>query len=201
MSLSVHTAGFQAQAARMSDPDDLGFLGFWHWDVATGIVNAGKDINRLFGQDSDADGVGVPVGEYMGRIHRDDVEWLSQERSRCFGPSGHGVLEYRVISGNGDIHWVMSRALYETAEGGELVRAHGMLIDVTRFKADGNTAQVAPATLPNPLQSLVDATLESHRAAVQVGEPGLVRAVEAVLMRAGKLLALQLGRSEVIRVA
>lgn len=201
MTLNVNASFLKAQAAHPSDPDDLGFLGFWRWDVQTGIVNASKAINHLFGLPSDQEDASIPVGEYANRVHPDDVDWLRQELSRCFGPSGHGVLEYRVVNEDGEIHWVMCRALYEIGDDGQLVRAHGLLIDVTTFRADGNAPQVAPAALPNPLQSLVDTTLESHRAALQVGEPGLLRAVEAVLMRAGKLLARQLVQSEVTRAA
>lgn len=201
MALHFDSSFVQAQSANASDPGDLGFLGFWRWNVKSGIVSANSAINSLFGLHFLKDNADAPVGEYTKRVHPDDVEWLKQGLARCFGPSGHGVLEYRVVDEAGHIHWVMCRALYEFGDDGQLVRAQGLLIDVTRFKADGNAAQVAPAILPNPLQSLVDATLDAHRAAVQFGEPELLRAVETVLMRAGKLLARQLTQSEVTRAA
>ena len=132
---------------------------------------------------------GIPLETFEFCIHPDDLEWVRRERPRCFGPSGHGVLEYRVIDPKGAVRWVMCRAIYEVDAEGTMVKARGMLIDITALKDDGNAAHVAPAPFVDPVRVLVDAALLSHAAARQIGNTALVQKARTFLFRAGRLLA------------
>ena len=178
----VHAAGFE----------ELSFLGCWSWNADTGAVYASRQLNRLFGVNGSANHV-EPMSAYERRTHPDDLDWLRRERARCFGPSGHGVVEYRVIDEAGDARWVMCRGIYETDVHGDIQTAHGMMIDVTRMKADGIGVRTAPAAaLTRPMQHTADMLIRAHEAAEQTGNQQLVFQIEVALATVGRVLAWEL---------
>jgi PAS fold len=165
-------------------PSDLGFLGFWAADFRTGAATTSSALRQLF----QICGDGTSLAEYQTSVHPDDREWLMRERLRSVGPSGWGVVEYRIIDAAGQVRWLMCRAIYETDPEGNLICGRGMLFDVTDFKADGNSPRTAPAPLPNPLQSLVDASLEAFEAARQLGDSTIIATLGSALAAAGRLM-------------
>ncbi len=165
-----------------------GFLGFWSWNVRTGDVCANPQLAQYFGVSVDPDGRST-MNSFELRIHPEDIEWLRRERLRSIGPSGHGAVEYRVLDEAGEVHWVMCRGVYLTDQDGEILEGWGMMMDVTAFKADGNSVRTAPAPLPHPIQTLIDSTLEAHKAATQIGNAEITRSLETVLMASARLLS------------
>lgn len=170
-------------------PAELGFLGVWSWDLVTGAMDATEDVRSLFQICDEEGGRRARIDDFEWRLHPGDLEWLKRERLRSFGPSGHGAVEFRVIDPHGDIRWVMCRAIYVRDAEGNVVSASGMMIDVTAFKADGNSCRTAPAPLADPLQTLIDLTLGAYEAAEQVGDRMLLSQLRNVLQGAGTLMA------------
>lgn len=169
---------------------ELGFLGFWTWDFKTEQFDPSENILCLLEKNAD-DVVPSPhARETMAlRVHPDDIEWLKEERPRCFGPSGYGVIEYRAVDGQGRVRWLMCRGHYVVDDLGHLVRARGFLVDITEFKNDGNSSRIVPAPLPDPVKALVDAALMAHEAALQMGDLVIVEQTKRLLLQAGRALA------------
>ena len=174
--------------SRGTAQSDLGFLGTWSWSACTGLVHASDQVNKLFGLAPNAQS-GLEIGFYEARVHPDDLDWLRQEHPRCFGPSGQGIVEYRVFDDAGEIHWVLSSGLYTLDPGGRVETAHGMMIDVTAFKSDGNDVRTAPTFVVDPLQETANTLIRAHRAAVQTDNTQLQFEIELALTTVGMALA------------
>ncbi|WP_304167427.1 PAS domain-containing sensor histidine kinase [Phenylobacterium aquaticum] len=113
--------------ARLRLAQEIGGVGLWDWDLATDEViwsaatyrNLGLEIDRPAG-----------VAAILETAHPDDrARVLAALKSIRDGRME--TTEYRVVRGDGSVHWLMSRGDFLRAPDGQPLRALGVNIDVT----------------------------------------------------------------------
>ncbi|MFJ6686884.1 SpoIIE family protein phosphatase [Streptomyces werraensis] len=106
-------------------------VGTWEWHKATGVKldDVGEDLVSLAGL--------TPrtwdhwPETWLARIHPDDRTAVLEEIKRAVDTRETCTLEYRVLDGNGQVHWIEQRGQLIYAENGVVERAYGTLADVT----------------------------------------------------------------------
>lgn len=110
-------------------------VGIWDWDVPRDRVYADAGFARLYGVDPVAAANGVPVAEFMRRIHPEDREAVERSMEQCLREGGDFSSEYRLVQPGGAVRWVLAvgRCSYN-AQDGTPRRFPGMSVDITERK-------------------------------------------------------------------
>lgn len=114
-----------ALAAEASDD------GIWDWDLETGRVHFSPRWKQILGY---AEGdIAESPEDWLSRIHAGDAERVRTALALFLAGEGRLDVEYRMRRRSGGFAWVRSRAV-ASRRGDRVVRATGVLEDVTRFK-------------------------------------------------------------------
>ncbi|MBD8065288.1 PAS domain-containing protein [Devosia sp. PTR5] len=109
-------------------------VGTWDWDVVENRVTADDRFARLYGLDPLRAGVGVPVEEFIAAIHPDDAERVRSEIEAALQSRGDYHSEYRVVSTDGTVHWIVASGRVRFNGEGAPVRFPGVVMDVSEQK-------------------------------------------------------------------
>jgi PAS domain S-box-containing protein len=102
--LEVELANSQGVQRKLQDAQHLARIGSWQFDLATGLVWLSEEIYELFGIDRAVfDGT---YESFFGHIHPADREAYANERDAAVGSGEPFELEFRIITGAGDVRWV-----------------------------------------------------------------------------------------------
>ncbi|HCY41831.1 MAG TPA: hypothetical protein DHV48_10825 [Prolixibacteraceae bacterium] len=106
----------------------------WEHDFKTGKTYFSKKINEFLGVDSQNAQLNDKL--WWLSIHKEDLPLLIENDRRCrSGEIDSHSLEYRVVSADGTIRWVLDRGVVtEKDENGYPVRLIGTHTDITRIK-------------------------------------------------------------------
>ncbi len=133
-----NTRRIRAEAARKSSEERLqlaleasGAIGVWDWDVTADEVVADARFATLFNVGADDARAGTPIDVYVSAIHPDDRDRVAIEISRVVQTGGEYNAEYRVVSANGTIRWVLARGRCTPPRPGERQRFPGVVVDIT----------------------------------------------------------------------
>lgn len=106
---------------------DAADLGLWEWDSRTNRVWATQQAREIFGFEVSAAG---GVGEWMSRIHPDDVKWIRAASESAFASNTEQVAEFRVCAPDGAVRWVAAHGRAERGSApGTLMR--GVIRDIS----------------------------------------------------------------------
>jgi signal transduction histidine kinase/ActR/RegA family two-component response regulator/PAS domain-containing protein/HPt (histidine-containing phosphotransfer) domain-containing protein len=111
--------------------EETGRLGTWEMD-AEGTVTWSDGAALIL--DLDADGAGLLTGDFMSVrqfVLPEDREIFDQANKATFGQGWPLDFEYRITTGSGTIRHLHLHRRVETGPGGEVIRAYGMVRDVT----------------------------------------------------------------------
>ena len=122
----------KASEARLEMALDAGGMGIWQCDLKTREVKWWPGMDTIHG---------LPPGtrplhmdEYYGLVHPEDREYVADAvRQAIANKSGHQV-EYRVVWGNGSVHWLEARSKLLMNLQGEPWGMSGVCLDITRRK-------------------------------------------------------------------
>ncbi len=70
---------------------------------------------------------------WLSAIHPED-RWVISDMDQSLHSQGHYVLEYRIVTPQGEVKWVNNKARYVLNESGEAVELRGILIDISASK-------------------------------------------------------------------
>jgi PAS domain S-box-containing protein len=70
---------------------------------------------------------------WLSAIHPED-RWVINEMDQSLHSRGHYVLEYRIVTPQGEVKWVNNKARYVLNESGEPIELRGILIDISASK-------------------------------------------------------------------
>jgi PAS domain S-box-containing protein len=104
-------------------------LGAWRWNVATREIVRDAAMNRMLGLDPAA--LRQMPGDYLDRIHPDDVAAARAEFDRAVRQRSPYSMEYRIIGPDGSVRWLRGRGRPSYTESGALESITGVAIDVT----------------------------------------------------------------------
>ncbi|MGL1930672.1 MAG: EAL domain-containing protein [Desulfotalea sp.] len=104
--------------------------GFWEWDLKTENIVISKSTIKMLGYGDDVShGSGL---NWWQLIHPDDYQKVITRRDEIV-PGKINNLEYRVLSSDGKYRWILSKAIVEQDDRGELYYV-GTHLDITRRK-------------------------------------------------------------------
>jgi PAS domain S-box-containing protein len=106
-------------------------LGYWSWELASGELwmnERGREV-RGFGAKEQID-----FERFLEAIHPDDRDEFDRAIRASIERGGEFEREYRVLRGDGDVRWLISRGAVERDAAGRSIRMLGVSIDATRRK-------------------------------------------------------------------
>ena len=125
---------------RLLEVLSTGQVGTWSFDMKSGIAKGGPNLSRMFGLDPDAAANGIPLEQFVERIHLDDRSRVQSEIAQAVETGDMYESEYRIVLPDGTVRWVLARGRTksEDLDGANLTQVSdifsGTLIDITERK-------------------------------------------------------------------
>lgn len=120
--------------SRLESTLAAGEIGTWEFDVGNNIVRADPNLTRMFGIASEEATAG-PVEAFINLIHADDRDRLIKSVEHAIESGESFELEYRVVTPDQGVRWVVARGRVERDDQGRSVRLPGVVVDITQRKA------------------------------------------------------------------
>lgn len=111
-----------------------GQVGTWSLDLANGIAKGGPNLARMFGIDAAVVAEGMPLDDFVERIHHDDRERVGAEIERAVKSGDLYESEYRVLLADGSVRWVLARGQKKLEDLDGTNVFSGTLVDITERK-------------------------------------------------------------------
>ncbi|MCJ2024612.1 MULTISPECIES: PAS domain-containing protein [unclassified Methylobacterium] len=118
--------------------DASGVVGTWDWDIVRRTARYDRGAANLLALDPDLAGQPLQGEAGMVGIHPDDREWLVQALWRALANGRLFLAEYRVVTADRGIRWILSRGRIYQDDVGRPVRSKGIIIDITETREEGN---------------------------------------------------------------
>ncbi|MFB2898524.1 PAS domain S-box protein [Aerosakkonemataceae cyanobacterium BLCC-F50] len=135
----------QETADRLRTALSAAQMGMWDWDLLTGKITWSEEHQRLFG---------VAPGSFDGRyetfaacLHPEDREGVNRALDESLKNRLPYQHEFRVIWGDGSIHWVEGRGKGFYNEQGQPVRMSGTIMAIDARKKAVETLQATSLQL------------------------------------------------------
>ena len=117
------------QTRQLDVSQDVGKIGSWELDVATGELTWTDEVYRIFGLDPR---VATPSLELVfSRVHPDDLPLLRTTYEARFADGVPFMTTFRIVCVDGGIRSVQASARFDRDGGGTPVRAYGTFQDAT----------------------------------------------------------------------
>ena len=117
--------------AQLGDALNIGKVGSWLWDVERNVVVANHTLAELFGIDTETAHRGLAIHEFMNSIHPEDRTRVLKEINNAIEQNRSFESEYRTVSTDGTLHWVLARGRLEIDKNGRSARFPGVIVDIT----------------------------------------------------------------------
>ncbi len=141
-------------------------LGFWEFDVATGIDHWDEEMARING---------VALADFDGRwekfIHPDDHEEVMRETRRMLESDTIFGMDYRIRRPDGEVRHVRERGVVTRDEAGRALRAHGVLQDVTDEKEAAAREKQLEDAHRRDLETKLKTSLSASAVAHEINQP------------------------------
>lgn len=121
--------------SRLQSTLAFGEIGTWEFDVVNNIVFADRNLAQLF-RLNENDASGGPLEAYLKFVHPDDVGTVKSDIEAVIENGENYEAQYRIVSVDDSIRWVMARGRVERDEHGRATRLPGVVVDITRTKLD-----------------------------------------------------------------
>jgi len=109
-----------------------GEVATYEWDVTSDRLWGDANFDQIFATERDADGT-APLARFVAAIHPDDRDRVMAAVNHTVATAAEYDIEYRVV--NGDmVRWVSARGRLERDDERDIVRFHGVVLDVTARK-------------------------------------------------------------------
>lgn len=111
-----------------------GQVGTWSFNLETGIAKGGPNLSRMFGIDSEQAAEGIPLEDFLHRIHEDDRKRVQDEIGEAVESGELYEAEYRIAADGTQVRWVLARGRMKPSDlDGENIFS-GTLVDITERK-------------------------------------------------------------------
>jgi PAS domain S-box-containing protein len=125
----------QNEAALLRAQQDLvraqaiGLMGSWEWDIAEGRLHWSDELYRVWGLDPES--FTLTAGAIAERIHPEDRRANDLLLSRMSAGAQSAAIDFRIIRPGGEVRNLHQTLEVERDEAGTMVRAFGVMQDVT----------------------------------------------------------------------
>ena len=126
-------AAARETVARLSRAQQLGRMGDWEWDVASGSVLWADEIRRIYGVGPD---FATSFETITPMTHPDDAEANLREAQAILDDRGRssGALAFRIVRPDGAVRHVFQTLAVDRTVDGEPTRVFGIMQDVTELR-------------------------------------------------------------------
>lgn len=146
-------ARLEQSEERLRSAVEVGRLGLWDWNVATGDVHWSDEHYRMEGYE---------VGEirpsyeaWIARIHPEDREASETALRRAMEDDTEFVHEFRTLHPDGSVHWLNGRGRFFYDKSGKPLRMVGSMIDTTDRREWEDRQKVLVAELQHRTRNLI----------------------------------------------
>lgn len=119
----------QLQAALSSN-----LVGVWTWDLPENRVYADQNLSYQLGIDNPHPEEGVPASAFLDPIHKEDKARVKKQIREAVSKINRFEAEYRLLSRDKQLRWVISRGKVEAGQNGKATRFSGITVDITDHK-------------------------------------------------------------------
>ncbi|MET0329257.1 MAG: PAS domain-containing protein [Luteimonas sp.] len=162
MNLDIHDRKLaedriRASEERLRNAVEVGGMGLWDWELASGEVHWSEEHFRLQGY---AIGEVAPSYEaWAARIHPQDREDAERRLQAAMQSRNDYICEFRVLHPNGDVRWMSSRGRFFYADQGQPIRMIGAMMDVTERREWAEQQAILIAELQHRTRNLIGVVL------------------------------------------
>jgi PAS domain S-box-containing protein len=131
--------GIAHHEAMLESAACLADLGFWDYDMATGLVEWSEGLLRIFGITREQ--FSSNCFDFLKFIHPDDLESVRNIHKRAIAEGASVVSNYRIVRPDGEVRYIESRGNTTFDDDGKAIHRSGVSMDVTdRKKAEERVA-------------------------------------------------------------
>jgi PAS domain S-box-containing protein len=106
-------------------------VGTWDWNIGDNIVTSDDKFAAMYGIDPLRAGLGVPIEAFMEAIHAEDRAQVQQDIDAVLANGSQLKSEYRLVSADGGIRWVIASGSRRLDAEGRPARLPGVVVDIT----------------------------------------------------------------------
>lgn len=140
----------------------VGSIGTWFWDIKTNKVTADKNLAAMFGVSPDEAAAGLSLDVFTNSMYEEDRKRVSKQIEKAVTDFTQFEEEYRTISTDGSIRWVIARGKAEPDNSGNPAVFPGVIFDITdRKHAEQNLQLLAEASTALSASLDYNATLQN----------------------------------------
>jgi PAS domain S-box-containing protein len=108
---------------------DAARMGVWFWSAADNRLTWDDTLRRMYGVGPDEQIAGY--GDFIGRVHPDDREFVEGTIRRALAEGGRLDYEFRILLPDGRVRWIADQGRVVPAENGGPAGMTGACTDVT----------------------------------------------------------------------
>ena len=130
LELSAARSAVGTSVTRLNVALEASSIGTWERDLRTGVIDWDERCAALFGLDGAVQFESDAAME--GRfVHRDDAGPMQEAMQRAIEENGQFTAEFRALTVDGTVRWMVARGRLVSDSRGEPVRLLGTILDVT----------------------------------------------------------------------
>lgn len=133
---------------------EAGKVGTWVWLLREGIAHADEQTAAMYGIDAEIAGNGAPFGLLLPAVHPEDRPKLKAMMTQAAAHGGEHEVEHRVMTGQGEVRWIVSRGRCELDAQGRPSRFPGASVDITDLKRVEEARELISRELSHRIQNL-----------------------------------------------
>ncbi len=130
----LYDARLQQTQYQLDEAMEIGQIGTWSLDIKHNIVTADKNLARMFGVPEDEVDAGLSLQTFTNAIYLDDQQGVIEEIEHSINSGSPYEKEYRTISRDGTVRWVIARGKVYVDTRGEPESFAGIIFDITERK-------------------------------------------------------------------
>jgi len=170
-------------------------VGTWDWDITRGGMIYDAGAAKLLTGDATLADREIYGMDTISAVHPADYEWLIEHVGRAVRVGGLMLAEYRVITEDSTVRWLLSRGRTYQDAAGHPIRSRGIIIDITEMHGTGERYVVTnPMTLEDPLDRAADMAITLKKTLTEVAPAEVRASVDLLLLSLGRAIARGSGR-------
>ena len=162
---------------RMSAALDAAEVGYWSFDLASGLGYRSASLFRSLGYAQPVPG--WTHADFERRLHPADRERVVAARAAAGGGAGQYEEEFRVIWPDGSVHWMWSKGRTYFDAGDRAHRMAGVQIDITRRKETEAALLATEARFASVVELSQEGILIHRDARILYANPAAARILAA----------------------